>query len=182
MGKAALAEAPGRRACGERFLQTFAEARAELLQALTRFLGSGHDAQDVLQEAFLKCWRCRDRIAEVRNLRGWIFRVALNTARDLRRNLWRRRWRSLPDLAVLDERPASSPPEQVVHRDALERLRSAVGALRPEEQAVFLLRQNSCLTYDQIATVRRTPVGTVKTQMRAALHKLRATLHEPGPG
>ena len=82
MGKAALAEVRGRRACGERFLQDFAAARAELLQSLTRFLGSGHDAQDVLQEAFLKCWRCRERIAEVRNLRGWIFRVALNTARD----------------------------------------------------------------------------------------------------
>ena len=182
MGKAALAEVGGRRACRERFVLAFAGARPDLLQALTRFLGSGHDAQDVLQEAFLKCWRCSDRIGEVRNLRGWIFRVALNTARDLRRNLWRRRWRSLPDLALLDERPASSPPEQVFHRDALDRLRSAVGALRPEEQAVFLLRQNSCLTYDQIAAVRRAPVGTVKTQMRAALQKLRANLQEAAPG
>ena len=180
MGKLALAERV-RRAGGERFLLAFAGARPELLQALTRFLGSGHDAQDVLQEAFLKCWRCRDRLGEVRNLRGWVFRVALNTARDLRRNLWRRRWRSLPDLALLDESPGSSPPEQVFEREALDRLRGAVGALRPEEQAVFLLRQKSCLTYDQLAAVRRAPVGTVKTQMRSALQKLRATLQEAGP-
>jgi RNA polymerase sigma-70 factor (ECF subfamily) len=181
MGKAALAEVRGRRACRERFVRAFDGARPELLQALTRFLGSGHDAQDVLQEAFLKCWRCSDRLGEVRNLRGWIFRIALNAARDLRRNLWRRRWRSLPEMALLDERPTSSPPEQVCERDALDRLRHAVGALRPEEQAVFLLRQNSCLTYDQIAAVRRAPVGTVKTQMRAALQKLRANLQEAGP-
>jgi RNA polymerase sigma-70 factor (ECF subfamily) len=182
MGKVALAEARGRRAAREHFLQAFAGARPELLQSLTRFLGSAHDAQDVLQEAFLKCWRCRDRLGEVRNLRGWIYRVALNTARDLRRNFWRRHRCSLPDLALLDERPASSPPEQASQRDALDRLRTAVGALRPEEQAVFLLRQNSCLTYDQIAAVRRAPVGTVKTQMRTALQKLRATLLETAAG
>ncbi len=41
---------------------------------------------------------------------------------------------------------------------------------------VFLLRQNSDLTYDEIAAKRSAPVGTVKTQMRAALHKLRAVL------
>ncbi len=182
MGKAALAAVRAPRVGRESFLQAFAGARPELLQSLTRFLGSADDAQDVLQEAFLKCWRCRDRIGEVRNLRGWIYRVALNTARDLRRNFWRRHRCSLPDLALLDDSPASSPPEQVFHRDALERLRGALGALRPEEQAVFLLRQNSCLTYDQIAAARRAPVGTVKTQMRTALQKLRATLLETAAG
>ena len=48
--------------------------------------------------------------------------------------------------------------------------------LRTDEKEVFLLRQNGDLTYDQIAEIRRTPVGTVKTQMRAALIKLRKIL------
>jgi RNA polymerase sigma-70 factor (ECF subfamily) len=50
--------------------------------------------------------------------------------------------------------------------------------LRPEEQAVFLLRQNGDLTYEEIAELRRSPVGTVKTQMRAALQKLRRVLKD----
>jgi RNA polymerase sigma-70 factor (ECF subfamily) len=45
--------------------------------------------------------------------------------------------------------------------------------LRPDEKEVFLLRQNGDLTYDQIAEARGSPVGTVKTQMRSALQKLR---------
>jgi RNA polymerase sigma-70 factor (ECF subfamily) len=49
--------------------------------------------------------------------------------------------------------------------------------LRQEEKEVFLLRQNGGLTYEQIAEVRNSPVGTVKTQMRAALQKLRKVLN-----
>ena len=51
---------------------------------------------------------------------------------------------------------------------------------RPVEvrEEVFLLRQNADLTYEEIAAMRRTPVGTVKTQMRSALQKLRRVLKE----
>jgi RNA polymerase sigma-70 factor (ECF subfamily) len=62
-------------------------------------------------------------------------------------------------------------------RESLERLRAAIALLRPEEKEVFLLRQNGELTYEQIAEIRNAPVGTVKTQMRTALQKLRKVLN-----
>ena len=65
------------------------------------------------------------------------------------------------------------------NKEILERLRLALHQLRPEEKEVFLLRQNGDLTYEEIAKMRRTPVGTVKTQMRSALQKLRLILKEP---
>jgi RNA polymerase sigma-70 factor (ECF subfamily) len=55
-------------------------------------------------------------------------------------------------------------------------LRQAILELRPDEKEVFLLRQNGELTYEQIAEIRKSPVGTVKTQMRSALQKLRRQL------
>jgi RNA polymerase sigma-70 factor (ECF subfamily) len=60
----------------------------------------------------------------------------------------------------------------------MERLRAALLELRPEEKAIFLLRQNADLTYEEIADLRRCPVGTVKTQMRTALQKLRRVLKD----
>ena len=62
------------------------------------------------------------------------------------------------------------------HQETLEQVRQALMHLRPEEQEVFLLRQNGELTYEQIAELHHRPVGTVKTQMRSALQKLRAVL------
>ena len=50
--------------------------------------------------------------------------------------------------------------------------------LRPEEQEVFLLRQNGEMTYEEIAVALDVPSGTVKTRMRLALSKLREVLAE----
>ena len=70
-----------------------------------------------------------------------------------------------------------APPAQALEeQEDLQRLRAALMELRPEEKEVFLLRQNGELTYEQIAELHDRPVGTVKTQMRSALQKLRAVL------
>jgi RNA polymerase sigma-70 factor (ECF subfamily) len=182
MGSGAAAVSRRRRACGEQLLHAFAEARTDLVQTLTQRLGSVEDAQDAAQETFLKCWRTRDNVPTVRNLRAWIFQVGLNAARDLMRNAWRRKVRPLTDPTSLGGRPGASAADHLLHQEALDRLRAALTGLRSEEREIFLLRQNSDLTYEDIATRRRVPVGTVKTQMRAALHKLRGVLHETDRG
>ena len=75
----------------EDFVRAFNGMRTELVSTLFFVLGNHEDAQDVAQEVFLKCWRTRDSLTDVRNLRAWIFRVSLNAAKDLQRNAWRRR-------------------------------------------------------------------------------------------
>ena len=94
------------------------------------------------------------------------------------RNAWRRRAKPLAANPVQSETSAPSPVEAAERREDLDRLRGALLELRPEEKAVFLLRQNGDLTYDEIAELRRCPVGTVKTQMRTALQKLRRVLKD----
>jgi RNA polymerase sigma-70 factor (ECF subfamily) len=70
-------------------------------------------------------------------------------------------------------------PDAIVEQDErLARLREAMKQLRPEEQEVFLLRQNGELTYEQIAETLDVPTGTVKTRMRLALARLRGALEE----
>src|SRR5262245_2413790 len=160
------------------FLRSFNEVRAELVSTLYFLLGNHEDAQDAAQDAFLKCWRTRDGLADVRNIRAWIFRVGLNAAKDLQRSAWRRRSRPLTSTATLGETVENSPADCLEEKEALEQLREALKELRPEEKAVFLLRQNGDLTYEEIAELRRSPVGTVKTQMRAALQKLRRVLKD----
>lgn len=161
----------------EAFVGAFNEVRAELVSTLFFVLGNQEDAQDVAQDAFLKCWRTRQTLSEVRNMRAWIFRVGLNAAKDLQRNAWRRRAKHMggdtPEKAV-----DSSPAEHLEEKESLDRLRQALKELRPEEKAVFLLRQNGDLTYEEIAELRQSPVGTVKTQMRSALQKLKRVLKE----
>lgn len=161
-------------------VELFNQIRDELVSTLLYMLGNADDAQDAAQEAFLKCWRARESLGDIQNLRAWIFRVGLNAAKDFQRSAWNRKSRPLPEDDLMMTAREDTSGQSLEDREALDRLREAITLLRPEEREVFLLRQNGELTYEQIADIRSAPVGTVKTQMRAALQKLRKVLN-PDP-
>ena len=160
----------------EALVRTFNELRDELLSTLLYVLGNRDDAQDAAQEAFVKCWGAREQLHQIQNLRAWIFRVCFNTAKDMQRSAWSRRVKPLKGEEFMQAGNEPPPAQALEHKESVERLRLAILDLREEEKEVFLLRQNGDLTYEQIAEMRRCPVGTVKTQMRSALIKLRKVL------
>jgi len=165
---------------GDALVRAFNEARGELVGTLVYLLGNQEDAHDAAQEAFMKCWRNLAELGQVQNLRAFIFRVAMNTATDMRRSAWRRKARPMGEEDMYAA-PANSSLERMEQHEQVERLLHAIRTLRQEEQEIFLLRQNGELTYEQIAEIRNVPVGTVKTQMRTALLKLRKVLEDlPG--
>jgi RNA polymerase sigma-70 factor (ECF subfamily) len=174
-----IAAIPGNHAenYAEELVCTFEEVGPYLLNTLFRLIGNYSDAQDASQETFLKCWRARTSATRVRDMRAWIFRVGINTVRDAQRCAWRRR--ALP-LAFACGRPASeaSPGKNLEEREDLDLLHRAITHLRVDERAVFLLRQNDGLSYAEIARLRNSPVGSVKTHMRRALTKLRRALRD----
>jgi RNA polymerase sigma-70 factor (ECF subfamily) len=176
-----VSDDPGSNALQNAHAQTiqvaFARHQDELLGTLFYLVGNLEDARDALQETFVKCWRHRDELGRIQNLRAWIFRVALNTGRDLRQTAWRRRRRPLAGEENMIDSVHDSPEAVVTKNEQLDRLRQAIRRLRSEEQEVFLLRQNGELTYEQIAVAIGIPTGTVKTRMRLALAKLRKALN-----
>ncbi len=163
-------------AAAEMLVQTFNQLRDELISTLVFVLNNKEDAQDAAQDTFMKCWGVRDQMHKIINLRAWIFRVAFNTAKDMQRSAWNRRVKPLQgeNYTMVGHEPA--PGQVLEHKESVERVRQAIHHLREEEKEVFLLRQNGDLTYEQIAELRKCPVGTVKTQMRSALEKLRKML------
>ncbi|WP_153558399.1 RNA polymerase sigma factor [Roseimaritima sediminicola] len=185
---AGSAGSPGDTCSAQRLEQLFRSAHGELLGTLYYLVGNLEDAHDALQESFLKCWRHRHEVPEVGNLKAWVFRIALNTGRDVRKTAWNRRRRSLiadpashPETAmgsIHQTDAAQRPDAQLIRDEELCRVREAVAHLRREEQEVFLLRQNGGLSYAEIADAMSLPLGTVKTRMRAAIGHLRCAVGE----
>ncbi|MBQ1278758.1 MAG: RNA polymerase sigma factor [Thermoguttaceae bacterium] len=163
------------RSPAERKLEdVFTRFEPELLGTLQHLLGNPDDARDALQEGFVRCWKKRDAVDEIANLRAWIFRVAYNVGLDFLKSGWRRRRKA---VAVEELEPTArdgEPEERALERERLAALRDATRRLEGKEKDVFLLRQNGALTYEQIAQATGLPLGTVKTAMRRALAKLRA--------
>src|SRR6185369_9761918 len=88
---AVAGSAPAEPCLGDVLVRAFNDLRDELFGTLVYLLGNRDDAQDAAQETFMKCWRLQTELAGVQNLRAFIFRVAMNTATDLRRSAWKRK-------------------------------------------------------------------------------------------
>lgn len=162
----------------------FQHLRERLLGTAWHVVGHRDDALEVVQEAFLRCWRTRDRRPAggeaLRDLDAWIFAVLLNAARDLRRRRTVRRADALPTEDSMHPATSADPHRRAEAREDLVRVRAAIRELPDGEREVFLLRQNGDLPYERIADTLGIPVGTAKTRMRRALERLRRVI-EPAP-
>ncbi len=155
----------------------FLALRDRLAGTAFHVLGDRQEAREAVQEAFLRCWRSRAGTNGVRDLDAWVFSSVLNAARDLRRRSAVRRAEPLPTEEAMQPTSLEPGPAALAERrEALARVRFAIGALPETEREVFLLRENGDLTFEAIASLLRVPVGTAKTRMRAALRRIRDAL------
>jgi len=150
----------------------FRTHQAELLGTVYYLVGNLSDAQDAIQEAFLRCWNHREQLPEIENLNAWIYRIALNVAKDMQKAAWKRRRKSLPgDLSSMTGKE-STPDEIAAENEEIQLLRKRIAELDEPDKEVFLLRQNGNLTYRQIGELLGIPEGTVKTRMRKAIKQM----------
>lgn len=155
----------------------FQAQRQGLAGAVRAVLGSSCDAAELLQEAFLRCWRSWQRGERPRDPVAWIFVVTWNVAVDERRRRRRR-----PSTSVLDEEAfvqtnvEPAPTRAIEQRDELQRAQRAIERLADPEKQVFLLRVSGGLSFAAVAQALAIPEGTAKTRMRTALQRLRHAL------
>jgi len=161
---------------GDLLERTFYNCQDGLFGTLYYLVGNGDDAREAFQETFAKCWRLRRNIAEVTDLKVWIYRIALGAARDFHDVAGRPRRTSLVDPDASSLLADDLSQADAARREQIAVVRRALMRLRPNEQEIILLRQNAQMTYEQIAQAINLPGGIVKTRMRLALRKLREAL------
>lgn len=150
---------------------------SRLFHIILRMTGSRSDAEDVLQNAWLRIIRNAERFDAQRPLAPWLIRIAVNTCRDhLRYERIRRLFRANPaqdstendSFDVSDPRPAS-------FSDSLD-AQTLLSVLSPKLRSVVVLKYYDGMTSEEIATVLGIPEGTVKSRLNLALEKMRAGL------
>jgi len=157
--------------------ELFQTHRAGLAGAVRGVLGPSADVNELLQDAFLKCWRHWQQGTRPNDPVAWIFVVVWNTAVDARRRRQRRPvHESLDEESNVAPRVLSSPSRALEQREDLLRAQAAVAELGEAEQQVFLMRVGGESTFEAIAAALAIPIGTAKTRMRSALQKLRQAL------
>ena len=152
--------------------------RLILFGLLVRILNSREEAEDVLQEVFLQVWR---RAADFDEQRGrpftWLVTLTRSRAIDRLRVLAARQ--RLADSAAQEATDeASDAVADTLHAEQREIVARALDSLPEEQRRTLTLAYFEGLTQSEIATQLGTPLGTVKTRMRAGMMKLRELLGE----
>ncbi len=144
------------------------------------YLREREDSLDVVQEAFVKVYQAAPRWDGSADAGPWLSRVTVNLAIDRwRRN--KRRGQTFSPLvegdhldALKDTRPA--PDRGLLHRDAGSKVQQALRALPERQRAVVVLRHYQELSLEEIADTLGISLGTVKSSLHRALHRMRETL------
>ena len=154
---------------------------AEHTPALQNFFGARcRDADltaEMLQEVAARLVTATPRLTRNGNLRGYLFRIATNVWHDyLRRELVRRR----AFVTVQADGVATAPAADhaLLARELKEAVQRAIDALPETQRDVVRLRQERGLTFQAIAERLGRPLGTVLTQMRAALARISVALED----
>jgi RNA polymerase sigma-70 factor (ECF subfamily) len=136
-------------------------------------LGSRTDADDALQETFLRLARMRERLAKVDSLEAYVFTVARHEAIRLAASRARQSRKLQP---LVGDELFRVAPGNANAQDTAAALAAALGQLKPELREIVELKLYAGLTFQQISQVTDLPQGTVATRYRSALAHLRSWL------
>jgi RNA polymerase sigma factor (sigma-70 family) len=150
-----------------------------LMPSLTRLLGQRDRAEEVVQEVFLKVWLFRDRLIDLENPKGWLLRVAANTARD-----WMRKQARAERKIAESGRLTGIPEVSGEHRTDLQTLAAVihrtVDSFPPQRRRIYQMSREEGLKPSEIAARMGLSVSTVKNTLLSAVTAIRASVKKAG--
>jgi RNA polymerase sigma-70 factor (ECF subfamily) len=136
-----------------------------------RLTGSRDDAEDLLQETFLKAYRSIEKFEEGTNPGAWVYTIMRNTfLNDIRSKKTR-------EILLYDEQMAerladtSEPARSDEKMD--EELQAVLNSLPPDMREALVAREINGLSYQEIADTMSLPIGTVKSRINRARESLK---------
>lgn len=135
-----------------------------------------NQAQDVVQESFLKIYRSVDKFQFRSSFRSWLYRIVVNEAVSLQR---KKRLIELPGLDLVREEPNvhdRQTEDVVVEAEERRTLRWAIDQLDPVHRSVVILKYYHEFSDPEIAQVLGCPPGTVKSRLHRARDLIRHTI------
>src|SRR5688572_14358348 len=148
-----------------------------------RMTGSPHDAEDVVQETFLKAYKQLGRFESRANFGTWLHRIAVNCSIDLIRSRpHREAAHDAPDLEAIGaaveqtDTLGASPERLMLSTEVQERIGSAMSALSAMERAAFMLRHFEGRSIEEISHTLGLKTNATKHSIFRAVRKMRSAL------
>jgi RNA polymerase sigma-70 factor (ECF subfamily) len=170
------------------FERLVADHTGDVYALLYRLTSDTEEARDLTQETFLRAFQSISRFRGDANLKTWIYRIAVNQARN-RWRWWRRRKRDVtvsldatderheqPLAATLRNEEAIDPEQETLAREREGQLREALLGLRQSYREAVILRDVEGFSYEEVADTLQISIGTVKSRISRGRLELRRKL------
>jgi RNA polymerase sigma-70 factor (ECF subfamily) len=138
-------------------------------------LGNSADAEDVLQDTFVRAYRSLGRCADPSRFDSWLFSILINRCRTAGARRRRRERTVTSDDGALISAAEDHPADQSAWR---EEIRYALGKLPPDQREAFLLKYVEELSYDEMAVLTGVGISALKMRVKRACERLRELLQE----
>ncbi len=157
--------------------------KEQLLNFVYRFVGNQEEAEDIVQETFLRVYRKRKAYKRIAKFSTWIYTIAGNLSRTELRRRKRRKLFSVTDMGFEDRDYEISdegynPENQVDGLIQEEIIQREINNLSPKFREVIILRDVQELSYEEISKIIKVPIGTVKSRVNRGRLKLQAQLKD----
>jgi RNA polymerase sigma factor (sigma-70 family) len=158
----------------------FSEIHRRFRSALVAFArrmlhGSGHDPEDVVQDAFIRAYRGLRVTDRPMTLRPWLYMIVRNRALDELRAP--QRTDCFHDVTSLAAVPAADPAQRIADRDEMRQLVAEIGRLPERQRMALVLREFDGRTHAETARALQTTVSATKSLIIRARSNLGTTLH-----
>ena len=138
----------------------------------TSLTGNSDRADDLVQETLMKAWKHHDSFTEGTNFKAWLFTILRN---EFYSQL-RKRSREVEDADGAYAARLASPPEQHGHLEIAD-LKTALGKLPADQREAVVLVGVSGFSYEEAAEICKVAVGTIKSRVNRARHRLAELMH-----
>jgi RNA polymerase sigma-70 factor (ECF subfamily) len=145
--------------------------KGRLVNVINRMLNNQNEAEDLVQETFLRVWTHRQDYDFSYCLSTWIYTIALNLAKN---ELRKHRKFKFFNLGEMTEKGLELPDPKMGPSALGHMLQQAITTLPPKYKTAFLLRDVEQMSYEEVAQILGVPLGTVKSRVNRA----RAVLKE----
>lgn len=141
----------------------------------TRMLGRPEDAEEALQDAFVRAYRALDRCEDPDRFDRWFFSILANRCRTAGARIGRREKTFVAEEDGFPTASVQHPAERAAWKEEIDR---AVGRLDEDQREAFLLKHVEELSYEEISEITGATVSALKMRVKRACERLRWMLQE----
>ena len=153
------------------FQNTVFPIKNTLFRVAKRVVGSTAEAEDVVQEVFIKIWKQRAQLPTIQNVEAWCMRMTKNLSIDKLRS---KHQRTIELNSTYDQVDFSGNPHQLLEsKDAMEQLQTIMNKLPEKQRLILHLRDVEGLSYQEISETMELPLNQIKVNLFRARKQMK---------